>query len=415
MGKIDIADAVYNFYVLEGIKSFFPKADIFSRAHDKWVEEVTEYAELYTSNLAKIFYDYTIKALAGELRHSYTGSTHFLPEFCQERIQRQHLYHDVERLYSDTSVIKMAKAIFNRWWSSGYGGQSWKNIADAAEAYKKWSTVIWLDHMVDLSHNHSYYIDKPNSVFVYMSEHYMRVLDFKRSCDTEDLFTFSEKGYAIKQFIKRGITLGIIPKVNLTDRDFYKWDTVEYGRGEASYLSNDISETIDMLESSHMESIDWDNSREDLDDVILPTLSSNCHRKHLTVREFYMPIVNGKCVKLTKKYREMIINAGRNHNCYSICSVALWPEEVLVNLCKTRKHIDLGEQCSQGYHLYTCKAEEELGLVTYVNSETLRITKDNLNNIKKLYEEGEFYVEGEKEKKTMVKQKSYGEAICEAG
>lgn len=211
MSAIRIELLVKEFYGILSLETFTlsPNFEEFKHSHQKWYEDFINYKNVYATKFAAMIYDYTVKVVAGEMRHARRHGTIYCPTF-EAGQDRDDIYYDIE-YYNPNEILKAGEKIFSCDWDNGYGGVKWAMIAHAGLLYKKIDTISFIDHTVDLSHNNSVYFDKGAGMFELQdTNNYMAILNNKRDeppCVVlQDIFSVT-----LSRLIDRAIVLGIVP------------------------------------------------------------------------------------------------------------------------------------------------------------------------------------------------------------
>ena len=167
--------SVINFYALEGMRAEMlrrMKDFQFVKSYEKLLKDLENYSSQYNKKLAKILFDHTVLCVQTELRHAKQQCHYYIPNYYGDGWYKN---------YSDEMCF--ASYIFNPWetlkagcelfdegcysWGFEYGGDSWWNIADAGLMYCQYPDTIFIDHVVDLSHNNDFYLMKKTGVFLH--------------------------------------------------------------------------------------------------------------------------------------------------------------------------------------------------------------------------------------------------------
>ena len=75
MPNMDIYLLVQEFYAMEAVSAMLGRAEYgdfqpIRHSHDRWRRDFQEFRDHYTSQLAAAIYDYTVLAVAAEMRHA---------------------------------------------------------------------------------------------------------------------------------------------------------------------------------------------------------------------------------------------------------------------------------------------------------------------------------------------------------
>lgn len=198
---------VVNFYALEFIRAkmvVHPK--ICSHSWDKLWDDIQDYSTWFNSKLAAMFYDHTVRCVQCELRHCKNWSEFYIPSFFGDGWYKNYddsmCYANSE--FNSTSVLRAGKWLFdesNNWWDLNsydecdYGGDAWKDIAEAGLEYGKVPDSIFVDHLINLEHNNEIMLLKEAGIFQHSVRLgpalYHEMLDDKRYEDEEFMHKYS--------------------------------------------------------------------------------------------------------------------------------------------------------------------------------------------------------------------------------
>lgn len=103
-------------------------------------------------NLAFRTFVYLWAACLGEARHARESlcKHRFLKEI--NKSERRDVYEITKQFPPTRENIKAVIDVFSDKWSGSFGGQAWRNIAEALYFYEKDPTTF-IDHVIDLQHN----------------------------------------------------------------------------------------------------------------------------------------------------------------------------------------------------------------------------------------------------------------------
>lgn len=169
---IDIEAMVRSFYGIQCLEIMSKEGFIpFMPSHEKWEKDLSQYSRKLEKKLSNIIYDYIVKVVASELRHSRLKSEFYLSEFYGSieapNFSREDVWDDCTK-YNPSEIIKAGLFLFNEennLWDDGYGGDAWYQIAKGGSFYHKIPDRVFIDHTVDLSHNNSIFFDKKAGIF----------------------------------------------------------------------------------------------------------------------------------------------------------------------------------------------------------------------------------------------------------
>lgn len=252
LGPVDILLCVREFYVLMAIDAI-KKTEMFKKSHEKWEDAYEKYKKKYVGQLAKAVYDYTVLAVAGEMRHGVRGANLCNAEIIQQS-SRETAFH-AARIYTAKSILDAAIVAFDcgeetildeghscgqcdeedcngdecdNWeypepepsknklrWNSGFGGRAWLKIAEAGLLLDTLGEIGFIDHCIDLSHNNSPYFDKHQAGIFFLAnkDWYRDCLDYKRKSKALDLIATFPCSTRLNSLVERAVTLKILPEV----------------------------------------------------------------------------------------------------------------------------------------------------------------------------------------------------------
>lgn len=209
---------VAEFYALQTLE-LLAKADQFKRSHEKWLRDFHEYKRLFENKFANALFDYTALVVYGELRHSRRRCGLHHPNIPQGG-PRSGSYVEAEK-YSPAFIAEAGLLLFYEYeWETAYGGERWGAIAKALHRRVNKlnhfdNDVVFIDHCVDLSHNSSHYLDKPESDIFYTSckSAYTGILNNKAEADDPVwLLGYLTLSHRLHKLTIRGVNLGILPE-----------------------------------------------------------------------------------------------------------------------------------------------------------------------------------------------------------
>lgn len=207
--RIDIYQAVRLFYALQALKlkiSMASNFNLFYRSHEKLWEDINKFQAKFEQNLATAIHDYTVLVVAGEMRHAKRHCTRYYTDFYTQSADREHVYQACLK-FNPKDLLRAGEYIYSRSWDNGYGGDKWALIAKGGLMYYTSTPMLFIDHMVDISHNNSIYFDKgANIMDYYAPESYLRFLNKKKFGDLDEILIYGlSKTY--QNFINRANVL----------------------------------------------------------------------------------------------------------------------------------------------------------------------------------------------------------------
>lgn len=208
--QIRVFQGIMEFYAIESINAM-AHASYERHSHAKWRKEFDAFKKQYIEHFANAFFDYTVFVCLGEARHAYKQCDYYLDDFFDED-ERNSAYNCPH--LEPFSALNVLFKLFTFEWESSYGGKAWADIADGGLKYLTYPDEVFLDHLVDLSHNNGIFYNKTNHIFALKGtdSQIEFFLDLKRDCSPQVVYGYCEHSisYEIKKFFKRAINLGII-------------------------------------------------------------------------------------------------------------------------------------------------------------------------------------------------------------
>lgn len=212
-------------------------------SHERWKQDFDSFRDNFTKQLAASIFDYTVLAVAGELRHCKERASQYIGGYYSDDTTRDGVfenctvYRPKDILYSGLRMFNPDKVI----WHPKYGGVKWQQIAKAGLMKGRVSDCVFVDHCVDLSHNCCPYFDKGAKIFIlWNSEQYAQFLDFKRICASAALLE-QKQGQEFNRLLSRANTLQIVavaPKIPAySDLELVRADWENRQRSENTLLS----------------------------------------------------------------------------------------------------------------------------------------------------------------------------------
>lgn len=199
------------FYMLQSLEAEFniEPEHIYSHLVQRYLKDFADYKALFNKKFAGAIYDYTVTAVAGELRHFNTEARLYsyridsrlvgIPAYNSEvsELRKSKLYQEdfgnehtrtyiyKHIIYTPQSILDVASYCFDEnifRWHTNFGGNKWKAIAEAGKLYNG-NLNIFIDHTADLQHNGGTYFDKEETrIFLSFSNYQISdLLDIKRS------------------------------------------------------------------------------------------------------------------------------------------------------------------------------------------------------------------------------------------
>lgn len=212
--QIHVFQGILEFYALESI-SAMAKTIPFKHSHEKWLKEFTEFKNKYNTQFANAFFDYTVLACLGEARHADAASNYEIKGFPNaDGTVRRDIYRCPH--FEPKSALQVCALLYSHHddWKPQYGGKPWEDIAKGGLYYYSDNPSVFIDYMVDLSHNNGVFFNKCNHIFrLYTDEHVIKeFLSMKRYQTPETVYDYCRVSCSLEtvRFFKRAINLGII-------------------------------------------------------------------------------------------------------------------------------------------------------------------------------------------------------------
>lgn len=175
-----------------------------------FMTDFEEYYESYRERLMDNMFDYLTMICVGEARHH--GSVKWPVKRPQSRSEAyiQALQHDPRYL------LPACESIFgNLKWGGSYGGPKWANIAKQTALYFKHKShpAVFVDHVVDLSHNGGIAFNKGYIINLEIGQsEYIQMLDTKRKGSLLQSGLNLHVPLEMLRFIRSAVRFGLIPE-----------------------------------------------------------------------------------------------------------------------------------------------------------------------------------------------------------
>lgn len=218
---MNIGLLVQEFYSIEAISGMitgtqYSHFEPMRHSHCRWYQDFSGFRNEFIAKFASAIYDYTVLAVAAELRHCNQKASHYINGYYSSSLFRDQVYRDCT-VYNAHDILTMGIKMFDTQrvgWTRGFGGEKWKEISKAGLVKGKVNDCVFIDHCVDLSHNSSVYFDKSAGIFSLSNiDHYKSFLDMKRVCKPRVLIR-KKKGYVFNRLLWRAKNLSIIQGEN---------------------------------------------------------------------------------------------------------------------------------------------------------------------------------------------------------
>ncbi len=211
--RLQLIPAVSAFYALQAIGGSpkFVQGDLFLQSSALFIEDFTAYKKEFERKLARVLFDYLALAAFGEARHAEPDTiedTVFArPQSC--KILSRNTAYDRATTHDPKKFLPYIVSLFrNRDAFCGgcVGGDSWARIAESALLYFTMPAPVFIDHVVDLSHNGGICFDKPVLVALSDSDIYWDILNKKARED----YTYGPLDDKTAAIVNRAVQLGFI-------------------------------------------------------------------------------------------------------------------------------------------------------------------------------------------------------------
>jgi len=235
VSTLNLPMAVATFYFQDAIlteietkkNSTSPSPQFFR--HDAEIKELERNHAYLTSHLAGAFFDYISLATFGEARHAlrradmYVKQINYIPEVSNKPVSIGRLAsYKRSANFNPRLYLPVLVKLFNECnWEGrqnshtetySFGGPKWGKIAEAGMLYGKIPDKVFIDHVVDLSHNGGSMFNKEILFRYYDYDRYKRMLTYKSSEDILNNDNFSLYAIfpeSIKSVTKLANILGI--------------------------------------------------------------------------------------------------------------------------------------------------------------------------------------------------------------
>ena len=167
--------SVFKFYALEGMKAEMlrrMKDFQFVKSYEKLLKDLENYSSRYNKKLAEILFDHTVLCVQTELRHAKQQCHYYIPNYYGDGWYKN--YSDImcfsSYIFNPVETLKAGEELFDEGcysWQFEYGGNNWWDIAHAGLMSHQVPDVVFIDHVVDLSHNNDFYLMKETGLFIH--------------------------------------------------------------------------------------------------------------------------------------------------------------------------------------------------------------------------------------------------------
>ncbi len=215
--RLDLELAVSSFYALKAVEASpqWQEGAAFLKSREAFEKEFKQYTHTFERKLARVLFDYLTVACFGEARHAakvaVRGTVLQWANEEEGELQKRDAVYLKSVEYDPQAVLPQLKKLFlntrafNR--HGSVGGGAWADIARAALLYFKADPAVFIDHVVDLSHNSNLAFDKPMLVTLHSYERYQAMLDRKTD---SPIYNEGVLDNATAELITRAQSLGYI-------------------------------------------------------------------------------------------------------------------------------------------------------------------------------------------------------------
>ena len=255
--------AVLNYYILEQLSVDIPK-DSVSHAIIKLKDNLLQKKEEFCDVFAKSIRDYLLVVSIGEARHAlnkcYVGDTYL--DFADDITDRIYYKRDCVYMqcvdYDYKSILPILLKIFgdNTWRGDGFGGKAWYKIVKAIYMYDTLSAPVFIDHVVDLSHNSANVFTKNVLFGIKYPYSYKLILNYKKeknilkidkqqiSCNIEEYNHFTVYRDVKKLLIRANnlLNIGISPELLSANTETDTPYTLSWGSMDVQTITKIITE-----------------------------------------------------------------------------------------------------------------------------------------------------------------------------
>ena len=231
---LDLPAAVAGFYVQEAVLSMVNNMEHGSLYFhlEETIHTLRTIHQKYVNQLAGAFFDYISLACFGEARHAIKQAKKYIHQICykwnhnddQENIDiRNKSYQHALKFDPHIFLPTLAELFTNGEWKDSYGGQKWANIADAGSLYNSLPNTVFIDHVVDLSHNGGSMFNKDILFLSYSTGSYWEMLHAKRNMQSilvNDFLNKNSMAKSVRPFLKLAAKCGLIDAKLIYGNDY---------------------------------------------------------------------------------------------------------------------------------------------------------------------------------------------------
>ena len=175
MNQPIVFHSIVNFYALEGMKAEMLKVNkkfLFVKSFERLWTDIEEYSSKYNRKLAQLLFDHTVLCVQTELRHAKQQCHYYIPNYFGDAWYKN--YTDImcfaSYIFNPIETLKAGEELFDEGcytWNYEYGGDNWWEISHAGLMFHQVPNVVFIDHVVDLSHNNDFYLMKETGLFLH--------------------------------------------------------------------------------------------------------------------------------------------------------------------------------------------------------------------------------------------------------
>jgi hypothetical protein len=149
--RVSIKASLSTFYALNELRVYIYQDKSCRHSVERLRQDFDFLYKNYTSNLALMLRDYLILSCFSEARHSRTMATKTLSPTIPEASRSLAWQYVVN--YDPISSVPKLLDVFGAIWAYGFGGRAWKKIAKTIQMYGTVDDTVFIDYVVDLTHN----------------------------------------------------------------------------------------------------------------------------------------------------------------------------------------------------------------------------------------------------------------------
>lgn len=191
---VDVQSAVSTVFCLEELRYKMSSRTWWHRADKAYAlrRELEYTVKQELEPLARAFRDYITLTVAAEVRHAKYNCCQYWEDYPTSHNFNRYQVFDYVKRYEPRSLLQASVHLLSMWDKYGYGGPPWLRIAEAGMMYYSTNPMLFLDHVVDLSHNNGLFLDK-GTIFDYPESRY----DYIAMLTRKTTGSLLEPGYGI--------------------------------------------------------------------------------------------------------------------------------------------------------------------------------------------------------------------------